>query len=99
MAGTMIEAGLAFLAAQLVLAILVWKFSSRPKDAKITAIPGGATGIVAPAFILVGVQVLALGVMGQSAWAAVYFTASAPTALPVPVQSGPFALYFGYPAP
>jgi len=99
MAGTMIEAGLAFLAAQLVLAILVWKFSSRPKDAKITAFPGGATGIVAAAFILVGMEVLALGVLGQRAWAAVYFTASAPNALPVQVQAGQFAFYFRYPGP
>ncbi len=98
-ASTMIEAGLSFLAAQLVLAVLVWKFSNRPTNAKITRFPGGATGLVAVAVIFVGMEVLALGVLGQRAWAAVYFAPPGPNALPVQVQAGQFAFYFRYPGP
>jgi hypothetical protein len=42
MSETMAEAGISFLAAQFILAIFIWKFSNRPKDAKIGKFPGGA---------------------------------------------------------
>ena len=42
---TMWEAGLAFLAAQIILASFIWKYSNRPADAEITRFPGGATGV------------------------------------------------------
>ncbi len=44
MSETMAEAGISFLAAQFILAIFIWKFSNRPKDAKIGKFPGGAKG-------------------------------------------------------
>ena len=44
MSDTMAEAGIAFLAAQFTLALFIWKFSNRPKDAKIGKLPGGAKG-------------------------------------------------------
>ncbi len=94
---TMVEAGLSFLAAQFVLAVFVWKFSNRPRDAKITSFPGGAKGLVIAAFIFVGTEILALGVLGQKAWASVYFTPPAANALTVQVQAGQFAFYFRYP--
>ena len=94
---TMVEAGLSFLAAQFVLAFFVWKFSNRPGDAKITKFPGGAQGLVIAAFILVGSEVLALGILGQKAWASVYFTPPAANAIPIQVQAGQFAFYFRYP--
>ena len=50
-----------------------------------------AVGLVAAAFILVGTEVLALGVFGQKAWAAVYFTPPAADALQVQAQAGQFA--------
>ncbi|HST11972.1 MAG TPA: hypothetical protein VLL05_16460, partial [Terriglobales bacterium] len=53
---TMLEAGLSFLAAQLVLAFFVWKFSSRPKDAEIKTFPGGAKWLVIAALALVGTE-------------------------------------------
>jgi cytochrome c oxidase subunit 2 len=53
--------------------------------------------MVAAAFILVGTEVLALGVLGQKAWAEVYFTAPKPDALQVQAQAGQFAFYFRYP--
>jgi len=97
MSETMAEAGISFLAAQFVLAIFIWKFSDRPKDAKIGKFPGGAKGLVIAAFLLVGTEVLALGVFGTRAWASVYFTPPSADSLPIQVQAGQFAFYFRYP--
>jgi len=94
---TMAEAGISFLLAQLVLAFFVWKFAERKDGGKLTNFPGGAKVMVAAAFILVGTEVLALGVFGQHAWANVYFTPPRPDALQIQAQAGQFAFYFRYP--
>jgi cytochrome c oxidase subunit II len=99
MSETMAEAGLSFLAAQFVLGIFVWKFSNRPKDAKIGHFPGGAKVMVLAGLLLVGAEVLALGVFGTRAWASVYFTPPSANAIPIQVQAGQFAFYFRYPGP
>src|SRR5260370_21271409 len=99
MSETMIEAGVSFLAAQIILAIFIWQFSNRGPDAKIRTFPGGAKGLVIAALLLVGAEVLALGVFGVKAWADVYLTAPSVTALPIQVQAGQFAFYFRYPGP
>jgi cytochrome c oxidase subunit II len=96
---TMWEAGLSFLAAQFVLAIFIWKYSNRSKEAKIGRLPGGAGGLVAAAFLLVGTEVLALGIFGTRAWADAYFVPPSADALPIEVQAGQFAFYFRYPGP
>ncbi len=96
---TMLEAGISFLAAQIVLGIFVWKYSGRRPDAKIQRFPGGAMGLVIAAFLLVGTEVLALGAFGAKAWASVYFTPPAANALPIQAQAGQFAFYFRYPGP
>src|SRR5882757_2316487 len=80
---TMAESGFAFLGAQFLLAFFIWKFSERKDGAKVSHLPGGAKVMVAAAFILVGTEVLALGVFGQKAWASVYFTPAKPDALQV----------------
>src|ERR1700682_5286621 len=97
LADTMAESGFAFVGAQLLLAFFVWKFSSRKDGSKVSHLPGGARLMVATAFILVGTEVLALGVLGQKAWADVYFTPPKPDALPIQAQAGQFAFYFRYP--
>ncbi|MBZ5528812.1 MAG: cytochrome C oxidase subunit II [Acidobacteriia bacterium] len=94
---TMAEAGFSFLAAQLLLALFVWKFSERKDSGPIKSLPGGAKGLVIAALILVGTEMLALGVLGQKAWASVYFTPASPNALQVQAQAGQFAFYFRYP--
>jgi len=94
---TMAEAGVSFLGAQLLLAFFVWKYSNRKAGAKVTQMPGGAKWMVAAAFILVGTEVLALGIVGQKAWANVYFTLPKPNALQIQAQAGQFAFYFRYP--
>ncbi len=96
---TMAEAGLSFLGAQLLLAFFVFKFSNRKPGSKISHLPGGAKVVVVAAFILVGTEILALGVLGQKAWAAVYFTAPKPDAMQVQAQAGQFAFYFRYSGP
>ncbi|MFI5057487.1 MAG: cytochrome c oxidase subunit II [Candidatus Acidiferrales bacterium] len=99
MSETMLEAGVSFLAAQIILAIFIWKCSNFRADGKTRTFPGGAKGLVIAALILVGAEVLALGAFGVKAWAAVYFTPPSADALPIQVQAGQFAFYFRYPGP
>jgi len=96
---TMWEAGLSFLASQILLAWFIWRFSGNRPGEKSKSFPGGATGLVAAAIILVGVEVFALGIFGVKAWAAIYFTEPGADAMPVQVQAGQFAFYFRYPGP
>jgi cytochrome c oxidase subunit 2 len=99
MSETMAEAGIAFLAAQLILALFIWQFSNPGPGAKIKNFPGGAKGLVIGALLLVGAEVLALGVFGVKAWANVYLTPPSANAMPIQVQAGQFAFYFRYPGP
>lgn len=96
MSETMVEAGVSFLAAQLLLAFFVWRFADR-KEGTIRNFPGGAKLMVWAAVLLVGTEILALGAIGQKAWANVYFTPAGPNALQVQAQAGQFAFYFRYP--
>ena len=99
MSETMAEAGISFLAAQILLALFIWQFSNRGPEAKIKSFPGGAKVLVIAALLLVGAEVLALGVFGVKAWADVYLTAPSADAMPIQVQAGQFAFYFRYPGP
>ena len=99
MSETMAEAGISFLASQFILAGFIWKFSNTRSDKKVKNFPGGAKAMVWAAVLLVGTEVLALGVFGVKAWANVYFTPPSANAMLVQVQSGQFAFYFRYPGP
>jgi cytochrome c oxidase subunit 2 len=99
MSETMAEAGIAFLAAQFLLALFVWRYSNRGPGAKLKRFPGGATGLVIAALLVVGVEVLALGVFGVKAWANQYLTPPSADAMRIQVQAGQFAYYFRYPGP
>ena len=99
MSATMIEAGICFLAAQILLGFFIWKYSNRPATEKIMSLPGGARGMVVAAVIVVGVEVMALGAFGTRAWGAIYFTPASPEALQVQAQAGQFAYSFRYPGP
>jgi cytochrome c oxidase subunit II len=99
MSETMAEAGIAFLAAQFILALFIWQFSNRDPKAKLKTFPGGATGLVIGAFLIVGIEVVALGIFGVKAWADQYLIAPPANAMPIQVQSGQFAFYFRYPGP
>jgi cytochrome c oxidase subunit 2 len=99
MSETMAEAGISFLASQFILAGFIWKFSNTRSDEKVKNFPGGAKAMVWAAVLLVGTEVLALGVFGVKARANVYFTPPSASAMPIQVQSGQFAFYFRYPGP
>src|SRR5437868_2282803 len=99
MSDTMAEAGISFLAAQIILAFFIWKYAGTKPGANIRNFPGGAMGLVIAAFLLVGTEVLALGAFGARAWAGIYFKAPAANAMPLQVQAGQFAFYFRYPGP
>jgi len=99
MTETMWEAGISFLASQILLAWFIWRFSGSRPGEKSKNFPGGATGLVAAAVILVGIEVFALGIFGIKAWGNIYFTPPGADALPVQVQAGQFAFYFRYPGP
>jgi cytochrome c oxidase subunit II len=99
MSVTMIETGVCFLAAQLLLGLFIWKSSSGTGDQRIRTFPGGAKGLVAAAVVVVGVEVLALGLFGAKAWADIYLTPARPDAIPVQAMAGQFAYYFRYPGP
>jgi len=99
MSETMAEAGISFLAAQFILALFIWQYSNRRPDAPLKTFPGGAKGLVIAAMLLVGAEVVALGIFGVKAWADVYFTPPSASAIPVQVQAGQFAFYFRYPGP
>ena len=94
MSDTMVEAGICFLAAQIILGVFIWMFSGRKPGAKVRTFPGGAKGLVTAAFILVGLEVIILGAFGKKAWATIYLTPPGADALPVQVQAGQFAFYF-----
>jgi cytochrome c oxidase subunit 2 len=98
-ADTMLEAGISFLASQIILAFFIWKFSATKPGDKVKSFPGGAAGLVIAALLLVGTEVLALGVFGTKAWASVYFTPPAADAVQIQAQAGQFAFYFRYPGP
>jgi cytochrome c oxidase subunit II len=96
---TMFEAGISFVAAQLVLAFFVWSFAGRKPGSTLKTLPGGARLMVLLAFLLVGTEILALGVLGQKAWANVYFAPPKPDAIQIQAQAEQFAFYFRYPGP
>ncbi|HUN61427.1 MAG TPA: hypothetical protein VMU53_05545 [Candidatus Sulfotelmatobacter sp.] len=96
---TMWEAGTSFVAAQLVLAFFVWSFTGRKEGAPLKNFPGGARVLIIAAFLLVGTEILALGVLGQKAWANVYFTPPQADAIQIQAQAEQFAFYFRYPGP
>ncbi len=99
MSETMWEAGISFLASQIILAWFIWRYSGQRAGEKPKSFPGGAKGLVIAAIVLVGIEVLALGAFGAKAWANIYFTQPGPDAMPVQVQAGQFAFYFRYPGP
>ena len=65
MKDTMYEAGFSFLAAQFILGLFIWQYTGRKTGDKLKTFPGGAKGLVIAALVLVGTEILALGVIGQ----------------------------------
>jgi cytochrome c oxidase subunit II len=95
---TMAGAGFAFVVSQFLLAAFVLT-SSSSRRATVKTLPGGPGFAVAAAFLLVGIEVVALGIFGVKSWAALYLAAPSSNAIPIQVQAGQFAFYFRYPGP
>lgn len=96
---TFLEAGLAFVLSQILLAAFVWKYRDKGDGAKPKLFPGGAKGPVLTAFILVGLELLGLELMGSKVWAELYYKPAPSDALRVYVSAEQFAYYFRYPGP
>ena len=94
---TMVQTGASFVAAQLILAVLIWAFTNRKSGRKLKVLPGGAIVVVVTACLLVGTELLAFGLVGQKAWAGTYLTPAKANALVVQAQAEQFAYYFRYP--
>ncbi len=92
---TMVSVGILFVAAQLALAVFVWRSASRGA-APIKTFPGGPTPMVVLATVLVGIEILVLTFVGSKVWAQVYQSPPAPGAVRVEVLAEQFAFYFRY---
>src|SRR5579871_1052290 len=68
---TLIGTGLLFLAGQLILGWFAWGASDRSGKQENKKFPGGATGIVVAAIVVVGIEVFTLTFVGSKAWAAI----------------------------
>lgn len=99
MEGTIISSGLLFVAAQLTLGFFVWRYGERHSERRIKTFPGGAAPLVALAVVVVGIEVLALTVVGSKAWASVYLTPAEADSLVIDVQAAQFSFHFRYPGP
>ena len=96
---TMIVAGILFVAAQLALAVFVWRFGERGGTRAtwpVKTFPGGATPMVVIATVLVGIEILVLTFVGSKVWAGVYQSAAPAGALQIDVLAEQFAFYFRY---
>jgi cytochrome c oxidase subunit 2 len=93
---TMVSTGILFVAAQLALAYFVWRSTDGIATRPLRIFPGGATPMVVIASGLVGLEILALTLVGTKIWSGIFLTPAASNALPVDVQAGQFAFYFRY---
>jgi cytochrome c oxidase subunit 2 len=94
---TMIFTGVLFVAAQLALAMFVWQSSGR--SAAIRIFPGGPMPLVGMATVIVGLEVMALLLVGTKVWSQIFLAPAAANALHIDVQAGQFAFYFRYAGP
>jgi cytochrome c oxidase subunit 2 len=98
MNSTFIEAGIAFVLSQLLLAYFVWKYRDGA-GRTVRLLPGGAKGTVITAFLLVGLELLGLELVGGKVWASLYYGQPVAGATRVQVQAEQFGYYFRYPGP
>jgi len=97
MSETMFEAGVLFLAAQFLLGFFIWKFAGHGSSSAIRRLTGGASAMIIFAVVVVGVEILAFGRVGEKTWAAMYFTPAPVDSLLIQAEAEQFAYYFRYP--
>jgi cytochrome c oxidase subunit II len=96
---TMAATGVMFVAAQLLLALFVWRSGDANPLRALRVFPGGAMPMVAAAIVIVGAEVLVLTLVGSKVWASIYMSPPEPGSLQIDVQAGQFAYYFRYAGP
>lgn len=94
---TMVATGVMFVAAQLLLAVFVWRSGDANPLRRLRTFPGGPMPLVIFALVIVGAEVLGLTLVGSKVWASIYMTPAAPGAVQIDVQAEQFAYYFRYP--
>jgi len=90
--------GIVFLAAQLLLGYVVWKYRDRPGAEKVEYSHGN-TKLEIIWTVLTAVLFIGLNLMGGRVWAAERFAPAQANAIPVEVTGMQFAWYFRYPGP
>ena len=90
--------GIVFLAAQLGLGYIAWKFREHP-SAKPAQYSHGNTKLEVVWTVLTAVLFVGLNLMGSRVWASQRFDPAGPNALQVEVTGMQFAWYFRYPGP
>lgn len=95
---TLIDAGVAFLLAQLILATLVWKFRADSNRSS-KAFVGGVRIAIIVSVIFIGLELVSAATVGQRAWASMYSASVPPGAIKVQATGQQFAFYFRYPGP
>lgn len=95
---TMLGTGILFIGAQIVLALFVWGSRDTP-GRKIRIFPGGPAPMVIGAFVIVGIEIVILSLVGTKVWARIVMAPPDPAAIHIDVQAEQFAFYFRYPGP
>jgi cytochrome c oxidase subunit II len=95
---TFVIMGIVFVAAQLSLGYIVWKYRDRPSRAPVEYSHGNTTLEVVWT-ILTAVLFIGLNLMGSNVWASQRFDAAEAGAVQVEVTGMQFAWYFRYPGP
>jgi cytochrome c oxidase subunit II len=93
---TLIDAGVIFLIAQLLLAAFVWKFRASA-DRKTRSIPHGISTAVIVSLVFIGIELFSAATLGRQAWASMYESSIPPDAISVEAMGQQFAFYFRYP--
>jgi cytochrome c oxidase subunit II len=95
---TFVLMGIIFLAAQLGLGYIVWKYRERPSSPPVSYSHGN-TKLEIVWTLLTAVLFIGLNLMGAPVWASQRFDPAGPGAVQVEVTGMQFAWYFRYPGP
>src|SRR5437868_9270120 len=95
---TFLSMGVVFLAAQLGLGYIVWRYRQTPKSPPV-AYSHGNTTLELTWTVLTAILFIGLNVMGSRVWASQRFDPPEAGSVPVEVTGMQFAWYFRYPGP
>ena len=95
---TFVIMGIVFLAAQLLLGYIVWRYRESPSSPPVEYSHGNTTLEIVWT-VLTAVMFIGLNLMGSNVWASQRFDAAEPGAVQVEVTGMQFAWYFRYPGP